>query len=64
MTLTPLHLQIAGVVILIALGVATLWWIAHIVIGRLRGRPIYMLPDTDPDAQDDDDPEGGADAPR
>jgi hypothetical protein len=55
MALTPYQLQIIGVAILIVLGVATLWWIARIVIGRLRGRPIYMLPDTDPDAQDDDE---------
>jgi hypothetical protein len=55
MALTPYQLQLIGVAILIVLGVATLWWIAHIVIGRLRGRPIYMLPDSDPDAEDDDD---------
>jgi uncharacterized membrane protein len=55
MALTPYQLQIIGVAILIVLGVATLWWIARIVIGRLRGRPIYMLPDTDPDAHDDDE---------
>jgi uncharacterized membrane protein len=55
MTLTPFHLQVIGVGILVALGIATVWWIARIVLGRLRGRPIYMLPEADPDAQDDDD---------
>ena len=59
MAFTPFHLQIAGVAILVIVGVATLWWLVHIVIGRLRGRPIYMLPEADPDTQDDDDPDNG-----
>jgi uncharacterized membrane protein len=58
-TLTPFHLQIAGVAILVLLGVGTIWWIARIVIGRLRGRPMYMLPEADPDLQDEDDPDDG-----
>ena len=57
MTLTPFHLQVAGIAILVIVGVATVWWIAHIVIGRLRGRPIYMLPEANPDSQDNDDPD-------
>lgn len=63
MTLTPFHLQVIGVVILVALGLATVWWIGRIVIGRLRGRALYLLPAVDPDADDinDDADDGNGD---
>ncbi len=58
--LTPLHMQIAGVVVLVLIGAAFLWWVVHIVVGLHRGRPIYMLPDTHPDEHDDDADDGDA----
>lgn len=55
MTFTPEHMQIAGIVVLVAIGLGMLWWIVHIVLGLHRGRPIYILPETSEDDDDDDD---------
>ena len=60
--LTPQHLQVAGIVVIVLIGAGFLWWVVHAVMGLHRGRPIYMLPDTHPDEHDDepdDDADGG-----
>lgn len=62
--LTPFHMQIAGIAVLVLAGLGFLWWVVHTVMGLHRGRPIYMLPDIHPDEHDaepddEDDGEGG-----
>ena len=54
MELTPFHLQVAGIVILIAIAVGFLFWLGRTLLGMHRGDPVYMLPDPD-----DDNPEDG-----
>lgn len=54
MELTPLHLQIAGVAIIIAMAVGVLFWAARTVLGMHRGHPVYMLPDPDDDNGESD----------
>lgn len=58
MELTPLHLQIAGVAIIIAMAVGVLFWAARTVLGMHRGHPVYMLPDPDDDNGDHGDDDG------
>ena len=54
MELTPFHLQVAGIVILIAIAVGFLFWLGRTLLGMHRGYPVYMLP-----GPDDDNPEDG-----
>ncbi len=58
MVFTPFHMQIAGVGVLVAVAAGFVWWVAHIVIGRHRGRHIEFLPDIHPDQDDDYDDTG------
>ena len=63
--LTPFHMQVAGIAVIVLAGLGLLWWIVHAVMGMHRGRPIYMLPDTHPDTHDadqddEDDHPGGS----
>lgn len=51
--LTPLHLQAAGILILLTAGGAFVWWTVRALLGLHRGNPVYMLPDPD-----HDDPNG------
>jgi hypothetical protein len=62
MIFTPEHMQIAGIVVLVAIGLAMLWWIVHIVLGLHRGRPIYILPETSEDDDDDDNDDDHAES--
>ena len=56
--LTPLHLQIAGILALLAAGGAFVWWTVRALLGIHRGHPVYVLPDPD-----HDDPSSDRDAP-
>jgi hypothetical protein len=56
MDLTPLHMQVAGVAIIVAMGLGFLFWTARAMLGLHRGYPVYVLPDPDHDSPDDLDP--------
>jgi hypothetical protein len=55
--LTPFHLQVAGIAVVVLLGLGFLWWIVRSVIQWHNGRPLYVLPETQHDdhAHEDDD---------
>lgn len=55
MTLEPIHLQIAGVAVIVLTGLAFVLWVARAAMGWHRGRPIYMLPAPHPDDHDEDE---------
>ena len=61
MTLTAQHLQILGVVILVLIAVAFIWWVVRAAVGRpKRGQVAYWLQsrrDDDDDNDQDDGPE-------
>jgi len=57
MTIEPVHLQIAGIVFLVLVGIGFVLWIVRAVMGWQPGRHIYMLPDRD-DEDDDRDGDG------
>ena len=62
MTLTAQHLQIAGVVILVLIALALVWWLVRVTVARpKRGQTAYWLQsgdDNDPDDDIDDDDAG------
>lgn len=64
MTLEPIHLQIAGVVVLVLVGIWFVRWITRAVGQPKRGRALYMLGEVDsrPDDRDDDDDDDDDDA--
>jgi uncharacterized membrane protein len=57
--LTAFHLQIAGIVILVAVAIAAVWWIVRAAMGWHSGRALYWLNETRDDdvADEDDDPD-------
>jgi hypothetical protein len=56
MTLTPEHLQIAGIVIVVLIGLALLWWLVRVTVARpKRGQTAYWLQPRDEDNDRDDD---------
>lgn len=57
---TPFHLQIAGVVILVAVGLAALWWVARVAMGWHSGRATYLIGERPEDEADDDEDGGDA----
>lgn len=59
MELTPLHLQVAGVAIIVAMAIGFLFWAGRALMGIHRGYPVYVLPDPDHDSSDDLDPVDG-----
>lgn len=62
MTITPEHLQGAGVAIIILITIALAWWLARAALGRpKRGQVAYWLqsPEDDEDDDDPDDVDGG-----
>lgn len=63
MTLEPIHLQIAGVVVLVLVGIWFVRWIMRAVGQPKRGRALYMLGEVDnrTDDRDDDDDDGDGD---
>lgn len=59
MTITAEHLQIAGVVIVVLIAVAFIWWLVHAAIRIVRGRrTAYWLREADIDDDDDGDHDG------
>ena len=59
MALTPWHMQVAGVAILVLIAIAFGWWLVRAAIARpLKGRHAYWLQD---DRRDDDDDEAEVD---
>ena len=56
MALTAFHLQIAGIAIAVAVGIAAIWWIVRAAMGWHSGRALYWLNDARADdAADEDD---------
>jgi hypothetical protein len=54
MALTPWHMQLAGVAILVVIVFAFGWWLVRVAIARpLKGRHAYWLQD-DRDRDDDE----------
>lgn len=53
MDLTPLHMQVAGAAVIVAMAVGFLFWTARALLGMHRGHPVYVLPD--PNRDDDFD---------
>ena len=59
MTLTPEHLQIAGIVMLVLIGLAVIWWLVRVTIARpKRGQVAYWLQSRHEEEDDDDDGAG------
>jgi uncharacterized membrane protein YqiK len=58
-TITATQLTIAGVVVLVLVGGAVLWWVVRALMGWHSGRALYWLgqPRDDDAAEDDDDPD-------
>ena len=62
MELTPFHLQLAGIAVVVLLGLGFLWWVVRAVMQWHNGRPLYVLPEQrDEHAHDDDDDDGDGD---
>jgi hypothetical protein len=63
-TVTPTQLAITGVVILVLVGAAVLWWTVRAVMGWHRGRALYWLsqPEADDDAAEEDDDDNDGDS--
>lgn len=57
--LTPTQLTIAGVVVLVLVGGATVWWTVRAAMGWHSGRALYWLNTPRPDDTDDEDDESG-----
>lgn len=57
--LTPIHMQIAGILVVLAMAGALAWWTLRAVIGMQNGRPIYLLADPN-DGGDGNDWDGDA----
>jgi hypothetical protein len=59
--ITPFQIQVLGIVILVAIGLAAGWWVVRAAMGWQSGRAIYWLnqPPSDDDSDDDDDADGG-----
>lgn len=58
--ISPTQITIAGVVILVVIGAACLWWTVRAVMGWHSGRTTYWLSQpSDDDSDDDDDTDGG-----
>jgi hypothetical protein len=62
MTITVEQLQIAGIVVVVLIGLGFVGWLVRTVVGVSRGSPVYMLPDTsnntdDNAADDNEDPD-------
>jgi hypothetical protein len=55
LTLEPVHLQIAGIAIVVLIAVGFAIWIARAVVRPKRGRAIYMLGQADNDEHGEDD---------
>lgn len=49
MDLTPFHMQVAGIAIIVAMAAGVLFWTSRALLGIHRGYPVYVLPDHDPD---------------
>ena len=65
MALTAFHLQIAGIAIAVAVGIAACWWVVRAAMGWHSGRATYWLNsprDDDTDDEDDDSDNSGMDA--
>ena len=45
MDVSPLTLQVAGILIVVLMGVGMLFWLVRAAIGIHRGEPVYVLPD-------------------
>ena len=54
-SITPTQLTIAGVVLLVLVGGAVLWWTVRAVMGWHSGSALYWLGETREDDADDDD---------
>jgi hypothetical protein len=61
MTITAEQLQVAGITVIVLIGLGFLGWVVRAAIRMHGGNPVYMLPDdSDDDAPgaDDDDADG------
>ena len=61
MRITVEQLQIAGIVVIVLIGLGFVGWLVRRVVGISRGHPVYILPDHgnhDDNAADDNDDDG------
>lgn len=61
MAFTTTQVTIAGVVILIVIAAATVWWTVRAIMGWHSGRALYWLGEQRADDEADDDDDSDAD---